>query len=266
MENSEQSTSGGTQAKTISEVTKNLEQADFKEANTPQEIAELEKLGKFKLDGREWTSEQIKKSLMLHADYTKKTQEVAQERKYGENLKHDLENVRNNPELVHEFKKIYPEKYHGYLDVLGIDFEPKQAKQASLDGIPKEVLDRINRVEAYVKEKEISVAEAKLDQTFAKLSTQYPSADEEAVIARAQILLDRGEELTNELWEKLYKENHTKFEAMLEKRQQEKLNKTKQSARQAKDTRSGGGALGEAPKKQSFKEATEQAIRDLGGR
>lgn len=269
METTEQSTNttNGTQARSISEVTKSLENAKPEEMpSTPQEIAELEKLARVKFDGREWTPEQLKKSIMMHSDYTKKTQEIAQDRKFFDNLPHDLAKVRANPQLVHEFRKVYPEKFHNYLDVLGVNSEPKQEKETDLTGIPRELIDRLHRVESYVKEKEVAVAEATLDKTIASMATKYPSANEDVVLAKAQALLDRGDELTEEAWDKLFKENHEKMESFFETKYKEKLTKTKQAAKQAKDTRSGGGIVGEAPKKMSMKEATEQAIRDLSGR
>lgn len=269
METTEQSTNttNGTQAKNIAEVTKNLENMKLDEApKTQEEIAELEKLARVKFDGREWTPEQLKKSIMMHSDYTKKTQEIAQDRKFFDNLPHDLAKVRTNPQLVHEFKKVYPEKFHNYLDMLGVNEEPKQEKPVDLTGIPKELIERLHRVESYVKEKEVAVAEASLDKTISTLAQKYPSANEDVVLAKAQAYLDRGDELTEEAWDKLFKENHDKMEAFFETKYKDRLTKTKQAAKQAKDTRSGGGIVGEAPKKMSIKEATEQAIRDLSGR
>lgn len=44
---------------------------------TTQELIDLASVQKFKIDGKEMTFDQLKKSMMLHSDYTKKTQSVA---------------------------------------------------------------------------------------------------------------------------------------------------------------------------------------------
>jgi hypothetical protein len=83
-----------------------------------QEMIELESLDKFKFRGKEWTPEEIDKAMLLQADYTRKTQAISAESKFIDNLDADLRAVRSNPDLTSEFKKLYPEKYHKFLDVV----------------------------------------------------------------------------------------------------------------------------------------------------
>ena len=91
------------------------------------EITELEKLERFKFKGEEWTPKKAEQAFMRQQDYTKKAQELAEQRKeyeselkhreYRSNLKADINHVLKNPSLADEFKKIYPEEYHYALEL-----------------------------------------------------------------------------------------------------------------------------------------------------
>ena len=74
----------------------------FHDANIP----DLEKLAKFRYKGKTLTLDDLQKMGMMQNDYQKKTQELAKERKYWDNLDSDLGNVRDNPKLANEFKKL----------------------------------------------------------------------------------------------------------------------------------------------------------------
>lgn len=243
---------------------------DQSSEKTAEEIMALEKLAKFKFKDQEWTPEQLEKAIMRHSDYTKKTQEVAEKRKYYDNLGADLDHVYKNPSLAEAFKKTYPKEFHQYLDLLNLSFLPKadgrqsQAEEKNIyDQLPEELRSRLDRVENYVREKEVLAAEQKLDSIYGKLQSKYPDAIEEVVTARAQALADQGIDLTESVFEKLFKKSQEDVLSRLEKKQQSTLQTQRSANQQAKGPGPGGGIPGQAPKKMTLNEATEAAIAAL---
>ena len=242
-----------------------------------QAILDLEKAQKFKFGDREWTPDQLKKSIMLHSDYTKKTQEVAQTRKYYDNLEADLDFVRNSPnkqEAMQMFMETYPKAFHRYLSLIGGQEQAAslQAQSQSQSQIPPELMKDLEMVKNYVQEKETQAIEAQLDATFSSLAKKYPEGDEDIVLARAQALLDAKREtepgfrITNEIWEKLWKASHDKAMAKFEAKQKGTLEKQRAANQSFKGPASGGGTPGQAPVRMNMKQATEHAINTLSGR
>lgn len=253
----------------------NSSKAEFSNQDIDK-ILELDGLEKFKYKGRELSLKDLEtweKGHMMQSDYTKKTQALSEERKYYDNLAVDLANVRNNPALRSEFLKIYPEKFHSYLDFLGDRNTQPQAQthqQSEQQGVNPEIMQRLQKVdeiESYIKEQEVKAIDAKLDVIFKKMSEKYPMADEERVLAMAQSLHNQGTKLDDNMWDKIWANIHNRTESMFKDYQKKLINKQQEASQRAKDAPgSGGGLPGQAPKKLSFKEATEQAIRDLSSR
>jgi hypothetical protein len=83
---------------------------------TNSQISELEKLEKIKYNGKVLSGKdlarELKEGSLRLSDYTKKTQAIAEERKYYDNLAVDLQKLKANPALVDQFKSIYPQKFH----------------------------------------------------------------------------------------------------------------------------------------------------------
>lgn len=230
-------------------------------------IVELDSLEKFKWKGREITPKDLESFAMMQSDYTKKTQAIAEERKYYENLEYDLEAVKRNPSLAEKFKSVYPEKYHKFLGYVSPQ-QPQQSYQSTqtsqAQGMDPEFMERFNRIEQELNERKVAAVQAELDAKFEQLSKKYPFADEEAVIARAQALLDRGEKLTDQVWDKLWKGVNERYEKLAEARYQERLNKTKQAHASGKDSGAGGGTPGQAPRQpRTIKEASQFAMQEL---
>lgn len=269
------SDSSGTTAPDTSTST---ESADIssKESTTPDvsNILELDSLEKFKYKGRELSVKDLdawEKGQMMHKDYTQKTQAISEERKYYDNLAVDLKAVRDNPAYANEFRKVYPEKFHSYLDFLGERNNQQNAPQTQVEqkqSLDPEIMTRLNKVdqmEAYIKEQEVKAVDAKLDVIFQKMTAKYPMADEERVLAMAQGLHNQGVKLDDAMWDKVWSTIQQKTEGMFKSYQKSLVTKQQEATQKAKDTAGGGGIPGQAPKKESFKEATERAIRELSG-
>lgn len=239
------------------------------------DVIELDKLERFKYKGRELTPKEIEaweKGHMMQSDYTKKTQALSEERKYYDNLATDLAAVRNNPSLKSEFLKIYPEKFHSYLDFLGVGNNQQQAAQQSegrqsLDPEIANRLSKVDQLESYIKEQEVKAIDAKLDVIFQNMSKKYPMADEERVLAMAQGLHNQGVKLDDDMWEKIWSNVHGKTEEMFKSYQKNLVKQQQEASLKARDASgSGGGIPGAPPKRMTIKEATEAAIRDFSSR
>lgn len=237
------------------------------------EIADLEKLGKFKFDGKEWTAKDLKNAYLMHSDYTRKTQALSEERRYAENVGYDLIAVANDPSLAAKFKEIYPKQYHAQLDQVlsyvqkgGVQqsSQPQQSQQRS--SVDPDFQQRFERLEKSIQEKEVAAVEAQLDATFSKLSEKYKFADEETVIARAQALLNRGVELNDATWNELFKQINDARQAQYQSFYKAQVGKQQSANVRGKDMGPGGGIPGEAPKKLSLKEVRDYAISQLENR
>lgn len=246
------------------EPAQSTEQNTQVEPKTENEIV-LDTLQKFKFEGKEYTPDQLKKQILLHSDYTKKTQSIAEEKKYISSLKYDVQAVMKNPALASEFRKIYPKEYHDVLDALGISGVSKEQEQVSKSqySVDPEIQAKLERFENYVQEQEVSKHEAILESTFAKMSQKYPDAIEDVVISRAQALMDqgvRGEEIP---WEKLWKHENDRVNKILEDRQNKKLQTQRDANLKAKGPAQGGGIPGQAPVRPKLKDVADIAIQSL---
>lgn len=259
-----------------------------------QEIVDLSSLAKFKADGKEWTWDEVKKSMMFEQDYRKKTQMLAQERKQFEtnskfdvNLKHDIVSVLKDPSLVDEFKRIYPKEFHHVIEALVENQRLNNPQQAQAQQSVNPVYDReISQLKQQMmefneasREAQINSINASLDSLFSGMKEKYPLADEEIVVSRAQALLEKSlsegdkhllaDERGNpkpEVWDKIWKSVNDQVQKRFDGHYKEQVSKQKQANVKAKDSAPGGGIPGQAPKRETLKEASERAIRELSGR
>jgi len=250
------------------------ESPDQAEDSTP-EIPELDKLEKVMYKGKEMTREDFERSFMMQSDYTKKTQALAEERKFVDNLNHDLSSVIKNPQLADEFRKIYPEKYHGVLDaVLSQSKTPLQAVKNEQKAEPDQAFmqkfqqleSKLSKFQKEAEEKEVAAIEAQLDATFKTLSKKYPLADEETVLARADIALKQGVKLDDKVWDKLWSAVNDRNQERYKSHYAEQVKQQKQAAEKGKDIAGGGGVPGQAPTKMALKDVKNFMIDDLRGR
>lgn len=252
------------------------------ESKVDSDLVDLDGLDKFVFQGKEFTPEELTKSVLMQRDYTKKSQEVAKERKFMENLRYDLLEVRREPKLVEKFKEIYPENYHELVDVFlsnstktGESKHRPQEDAESLDDplVLKKLSEMENKIKEYderVREERIAAEDAKLDAVFKTFGVKYDLADPDAVILKAQRLLEMNQDvpgfyITDKHWEKLFKQDHTARESYYSEREKKRLEEQVKKGERAADTGAGGQAVGRERKRMTFDEATERMIQDLGG-
>lgn len=257
-----------------------------------KQLLDLDSVEKFRWQGKEMTKQDLQNGYMTKQDYTRRTQELAKERQFAENFAHDYRKVISNPSLAAEFKQVYPKRYHDLIDealqeMTGKSATTKQEKPQTQNQpnvqreTDSELLQRLERLEQSTKAREQEVFEAnaaayrkELDRVCENFSKKYPFADVDAVLANAAYLVDKGERLHDPeskqideaAYDRLFKANHEAHQKRFESYQKEQVDKQKNANLKAKDSGVGGGLPGKAPRKETLAEATERAIRELGGR
>lgn len=228
------------------------------------QVLDIDSLEKFRFGGKEWTPKDFQGAYMMQSDYTRKTQALAEDRKYYDNLSADLESVKKNPALAEKFKSVYPEKFHNFLGYVHQPQAEQPKEKAPQAGIDPEFMSRFERVEADLHDRKVQAINAELDNTFKSLSEKYPFADEEAAIARGQALLSQGQELTKDVWEKVWKSVHERNQALAEKHYSTKINQQKTANLAGRDVGRGGSTPGQGPKTpRTIKEASAYALQEL---
>lgn len=217
---------------------------------------------------------------MRQSDYTQKTTQIAQERKYYDNLSVDLDRVRSNPHLAEQFRSIYPEKFHGYLRyVLENSTQSPQSPNAqSMTQSQYARLDpnmemRINQLEKNFRDREVAAISAELDNKFRTLGQKYPFADEEACVARGQALLAKMREadplnpnvrISDKQWDAIWKGVHDRNYKISDTNYKKQVQAQVQANRKSSDVGRGGGNPGQAPRQfKTVKEATAAALQDI---
>lgn len=240
-------------------------------ATTPQSaesVVDLDSAAKVKFGGKEYTPSQFKEwqsGYMRQQDYTKKTQDVAQESKYWTNLGADLDKVKGNPQLVEQFKQIYPQKFHSYLKTMGLETPPVTKVEGLPDDVAKRFLDvesKLQRQEQAAQQREVAALEQKLEVIGETMTKKYPFASEQEALSVAEMLAAGGQELDQKAWEEVYKTIHSRNEQLAMGQIQAKQKTQTVANKKARDTSAGGGIPGQAPANyRSIKEATEAYLK-----
>jgi hypothetical protein len=101
-----------------------------------------------------------------------------------------------------------------------------------------------------------------------EMSKKYPKADLEVVYARVEGLINSGKiegPITKEVWDKIYKDVHDKFDKLTKVEQKGKFDLIKNANLKGSSVGRGGSPPGQAPKKaRSISEATDMLLEDLG--
>lgn len=242
-------------------------------AESSKAVLDLDKAEKVMFNGREMTLKELKTAYMQNRDYTQKTQEIAREREqyrealadrdFMQALKFDLDKVRGNPMLADQFRQIYPEKFHAYLDyILPKTDQGGQRIDPDLQAFKNE----FQEMKSHLQEQRVQAAESEISAHMAKLAPKYPLADPETVLVRATAANAQGVKLTADNWEKIYKQLHEKTDKLYKDHYSKQVKEQQSANRKGREMSPGGGTVGAAPKKRTFDEATADAIRELSDR
>lgn len=240
-----------------------------------QALADLDKMERFKFEGQEWSREDFRKAYLRQQDYSKKTAALAKDRetfasdqKYYENLYSDLDIVRNNPHLASEFIKLYPQKFHSYLkNVLSETRQTSNEQQAQKPQYDVETQSRVQKLESFVHEQEVAKNTQMINNFTETFSKKYPDAFAELAIANVYEAYNQGEPITEELFEKSFKEVNDVVQSRFKAKYSDLVKKQTTANKKGQDVESGGGTPGQAPQKfKSIDDVTKFAISSLGKR
>lgn len=249
-------------------------EAGAKKADLPKttpELADLDKLESFRFNGRDWTPKELKSAYMAQQDYTKKTTELAETRKYVDNFPSDLKTVLQDPTRLEEFKRVYPKDFvlaaERALQNLRSNPNAPQTTPKPDDELSKtvaEIKSDLSEWKQAQHKAEVQKIQSWLDNTYESLSKTYPYANHDAVSARAEVMSNQGNKITKEVLEKLFKQNDGEIKTRFEELYKEKVNKQLSTASKGKETGSGGGVPAQAPRGfKTIKEATKAFLEDV---
>lgn len=232
-------------------------------------ITDLDKLERFRFEGREWSRKELQNAYLRQQDYSRKTQELAETRKYTDNFAADLRTVMKDRARFSEFQRLYPrefvERAQEILEAMpkatggqpnAEPNDPVSEKLAALEG-------KISTYEQRAEAQEIEKLQLWVDNQFATLSKKYPDAIPELINARAEVMARQGTKITTPVLEKLFKEHDGQIKAQFEARYKGKVSKQINAGKEGRDVGPGGGMPGDAPKNpKTFKEARDMMIAD----
>lgn len=243
-------------------------------------IPELDKLERFRFEGRDYTPKEFKAAQLRQEDYTRKTQQLAETRKFADNYAADLQAVYDKPELLAKFKEIYPAEYHALAErVLKAGKQPdNQATQASAPGsqiqLPDDVRQMVEEIKEYkqqVQEQKIHAASESINSLHTQMGTKYPYADPDVVDRRIEIAIEKGLKITTanlaKVYENTYKAHHEALKSRLDKQASRKVGDQVAAGKAARDVNGSGGLPAQAPKKhKDFASINKQVMSAFGGR
>lgn len=255
---SDQASSDQAEKPQVSEPTENQSQKE----SSAQAVLDLSKAEKFLIEGKEYTWDQLNKERLLMSDYTRKTQEIANERRsleeqrsLNEHFKADLPKVLQNPQLMADVMRHYPREFVDMFQTL-LDMGPKQQQQVMEQGmqldsrtIQKFVDPMIKPLQEKLDRYETEALTKQLDAVYTQMKTKYPSADEEFVTARLRAMDDQKIQITDSKIEEVFKFFHDKDTQGKDAYHKEQLKKQSEATAKAKDAPSGGATPGLAPKR-----------------
>lgn len=256
-----------------------VEPAQGAQVETPaqdQAIIDLDGVSRFTVSGQEYTPDQLSKIFNEHKRYSEDQSSYTKNKVYYDNLDIDLRNVRNDPNLADMFRERYPKEFHKYLSaVLQEEKREVQAQgQQAPAGIPKEFLNEFGQIKRQLQSvleeshnAKVEASLAKIDALLPPLMTKFPMADDNAVLTRAEAMLQSGIKLTDKTWERLVRESHEGNEKKWSTHQAAKLKEQTEKGRRAQDTAAGGSAPGHAQvKPKTFDQAREAMLEYVKAR
>jgi oligoendopeptidase F len=241
---------------------------------TKESILDLDKLERFRFDGREWSRKELQDAYLMRKDYSQKTAELAEARKYADNFESDLGKVLQDPKLLTRMKEVYPSSYVQLAERYLAAQNPAASAQVPQQGVGesnKAYEERIAMLEGRFRdwdkrnfEAEVKSKESWLENQYSRLGTKYPHANKDSVILRASVLADQGRDIDESVLEKLYKASNDETKTRWDELYKSKVDQQKKVSLQGKDTGTGGGVPGQAPRgHKTIKEARDAWLSTL---
>lgn len=242
------------------------------------DLLDLDKHERFRWQGRELTRKDLERGFMFQGDYTKKTQELSETRKYVDNFEVDLGKVIQNPELMDQFRKVYPASYvrmaERILERAGQSPTAPETQSGDKAATPDlklverlleqklaPMLDWKEQVQQSVQRAEMEKNLVWLDAQHDKLKTKYPFGSDKEVDFQMSAYLENLEregkkgQITEQLMDALYKKSHEEREAQYKAHYKKQVEQQKAANSKAKDVGGGVSAEPKGVKKRTMAEA-----------
>lgn len=250
-------------------------QPEATDSPTKSELLDLDKLERFRFQGKEWSAKDLRNAYLMREDYTRKTQALSKEReaiteaaKYRDNFDTDLQSVIANPKLLDQMRSVYPKEYVAVAEKILGRLERPQLTPKETDPEFQQLKGELAEWRREREEQEVKNVETWLDTTYQKLSTKYPDANSELVTARAEAASKQGTQITEAVLDKLFKQSHAEtlgLKSKWEKATKDKATKQIKTGAEGRDIGPGGGIPGSAPRGfKTIKEATSAFLQDIG--
>lgn len=239
-----------------------------------QALIDLSKVEKFKIDGEELTLEQFKQERMRQSDYTRKTQEIAAERKaiqeqqsLNDHFRADLPKILRDPSLLSEMSRHYPKEFVELAQAY-LELSPTQQQQVTNQGtnldprtIQKYVDTAVRPLQEKFERQETETQVKQLESIFSSMKTKYPGVEDEFALARLQALDSQKIPITEQKIEEVFKYFYDKDRQGKDAYHKEQLKKQSEANRKSRDVAPGGGTPGQAPRRMKLGEVAG-ALKD----
>lgn len=254
--------------------TDNFQQPMQNEQSKQSALPDLDKLERFTFNGKEMTAKDLKSAYMAHSDYTAKTQALAHERRFMNNLESDLDKIRDNPALAEEFKSVYPQSYHKYLKYAMQQnrTQPEGSTGATANPEISTIKSELQQLREFQNNLQIKELESQFSNIFnSNIKTKFKWVDEDRLVGLARDamgqyqLRDEHGRIDANVLERIAKTENDKMEKLFQDYQKTTFDKQRAANTKARDIGSGGGISGQAPKAMSWGDATKEYERRMAG-
>lgn len=234
----------------------------------PPSLLDLDKQERFRFEGREWTRDQLRKAYLRQEDYSRKTQELAETRKFSDNFATDLRAVMKDPSLFEQLQRIYPKEYVAHAkevlnDLKGLrpDAQSQTAQQKDPEFL--QLRDEFQALKAERAAQGVEQVQQWLNSTYSTLEKKYPYARPKEVTVDAEGMALGGTKITAEVLEKLFKANDAELKAKWDANYKAKIDEQLTIGKKGRDLGPGGGVPTSGPKNpRTMKEARDAMLAD----
>lgn len=243
---------------------------------TTDNVLDLDKHETFRFKGQDWTREEFEKAYLRQQDYTQKTQQLSEQKKYYDNFWHDFSTVRSDPNRMADFERIYPKEFVEHARTLLANngtqtpkatANPNATAPKSLMDHPefREVKELVEGITSKNQQEEIKRIDGWLKTQYDTLGKKYPYADSETVQNRALAHAQKngGKAITAEYLASAFKEHNDQVKSRMDKLYRSKVTQQINAGKDARDVGTGGDIAGGAPQSdKTLKQAKERMLAD----
>jgi len=246
------------------------------ETPNQSQMVDLDKQEKFRFKGRDWTRDEFEKGYLRQQDYTQKTQELTERRKYVDNFAADLSTVASDPSRMADFERMYPKEFVALAKTHLAKLKGQNPQETTTneskswkdDPEFQEFKSELSEWKSEKAQAEVKSIQTWLDGQFDSLTKKYPHAHTEIVNSRAEAMARQfqgtDQKITAQVLDKLFKENNDEMKTRSDSMYKTKITNQINAGKSARDIGPGGDVDGGAPKKfRTIKEATAGFLSDI---